>query len=66
VADSQSQNPHPRRIFSHLRAITVYVVFPWQQLIATLAFDEPLARSLIGQKDKCWPGLVLFGLLAHI
>jgi hypothetical protein len=31
--------------FNHLRAITVYVVFPsWQQLMATLAFDKPLAR----------------------
>ena len=31
--------------FSHLRAITTYVVFPsWQQLMATLAFDKPLAR----------------------
>ena len=31
--------------FSHLRAITAYVVFPsWQQLMATLAFEKPLAR----------------------
>ena len=31
--------------FNHLRAITAYVVFPsWQQLMATLAFDKPLAR----------------------
>jgi hypothetical protein len=31
--------------FSHLRAITVYVVFPfWQELMATLAFAKSLAR----------------------
>jgi hypothetical protein len=33
------------RIFSRLRAVTVYVVFPfWQQLMATLALDKPLVR----------------------